>query len=146
MEFSHLRNNRFCASLLAYLGLIPFFTFLAIALIHPSNYMAIMAFCYYSAGISAFLAGTFWQYDRLPAKILVQSNLMVLLVFIGLILLHIQAIASLMILSLVFCWALTVDLTLGHIDWYWHLRRRLSAIVVICHCLLLAHEIFAAAH
>ena len=119
-------------------GLAPFFMAMVWALLHPINYMPIIIFCYYSACILSFLAGSLWRHSGQSAGLLIQSNAVTLLAVFALVAFHIEHNYSLFLLMTGFVWMLYLDLfKTDYAAWYKRFRSAVSMVVIAFHVVLL---------
>jgi len=119
-------------------GLLPFIVAVVWALWHPINYMPIIIFCYYSACILSFLAGSLWRHSGQSAGLLIQSNAVTLLAVFALVAFHIEHNYSLFLLMTGFVWMLYLDLfKTGYALWYKRFRSLVSIVVIALHVVLL---------
>lgn len=139
MTSSTLSDSRTLILGLGIAGLAPFLLAVAWALWHPINYMPIIIFCYYSACILSFLAGSLWRHSGQTASLLIQSNGVTLLAAFGLVAFHIEHNYSLFLLMTGFVWMLYLDLfKTNYAPWYKRFRSLVSIVVIALHVVLLA--------
>ena len=120
-------------------GLIPFLASASWAISERINYIPIIGFCYYSAGILCFLAGTLWRHRGQKTSLMLQSNAITLLAVLALILFHVSYYYTLYLLLIGFSWILYLDCRKTDYDaWYKQFRLAISAVVLLLHSLLLA--------
>ena len=119
-------------------GLAPFMLAATWALLNSINYIPLIIFCYYSAGILCFLAGSLWRHQGQSKSLLLQSNAITLLAVFALVSFHVEQNYSLFLLMTGFVWMLYVDLfKTGYAAWYKQFRALLSIIVIALHVVLL---------
>jgi|APCry1669190156_1035279.scaffolds.fasta_scaffold18361_3 hypothetical protein len=137
-----------CAKALTYAGALPF---IAAALLHvlmpmvmPYHLDVIWAVGTYAAVIASFLCGIHWALallrgDRFSFYLLISSNLIALAAWASLLVPH--AFIELSIQALCFMYLLALDRKLYthslYPQWYYHLRGNVTAIVLVCLCLLM---------
>lgn len=138
MNIDNATDSRSLVVSLGLAGLIPFLLAATWALLHPINYMPLIIFCYYSAGILAFLAGSLWRHQGQSLSLLIQSNAVTLLAVFALVAFHIAPSFSLFLLMTGFVWMLYLDLfKTDYSVWYKQFRSLLSLIVIAMHVVLL---------
>ncbi len=119
-------------------GLLPFFIAVAWALLHSINYMPLIIFSYYSAGILCFLAGSLWRHEGQQRALLIQSNAITLLAVFALVTFHVEHNYALFLLLTGYVWMLYVDLfKTDYSAWYKQFRSLLSIVVIALHVVLL---------
>ena len=127
------------AKILTYSGTLPLVACVALIfspIVGVDNYMLATT---YSAIILSFLCGTHWAIflffaEKCPNNLLITSNVVALLAWCSLLVTY-QGI-SFIFQALCFLFLLMLDFRLFNAgvlpDWYYHLRRNATAIVVVC--------------
>lgn len=132
------KSTRSLVTVLGLAGLSPFLLGAAWAILQPINYMPMLIFCYYSACILSFLAGSLWRHQGQSISLLIQSNAITLLAVFALVIFHLEPNYSIFLLMCGFVWMLNIDLFRSdYALWYKQLRSLLSIIVVALHGVLL---------
>ena len=131
-------DSRRLVTTLTAAGLLPFLLSAGWALFQTINYIPLIIFCYYSAGILCFLAGSLWWHEGQRLNLLFQSNALVLLAVFALIAFHLDARFTLALLAIGLSWSLYLDYFITDYDrWYKRLRLVISTIVILLHLVLL---------